>query len=236
LRTHRVFQTVRQFRKASNVVASVGMVALVGLFLTGHDQLQRTQQPGEAARADSAADITCSVCATFEAPVSDQLPHKSKTVKVARVYAAGRSPVKPGSPAVVIPLKQPATTVVPPPPPQSGGSGNVFPYGTCTWWADQRYFQLHGIYVPWHTQADAWEWTARAYQYGWHVSSTAVLGAIINLQPYVQGAYGLGHVAVVEKILSNGNVIASNMAWGANPLQVTDVEFAPGPGVTFIYQ
>ena len=49
--------------------------------------------------------------------------------------------------------------------PSRGGS-NPFPYGQCTWYADQRYFQLHGIYVPWRNQANAYQWTARAYQYG----------------------------------------------------------------------
>ncbi len=130
----------------------------------------------------------------------------------------------------------PAATPPPHPTPAPGGSGNVFPYGTCTWWGDQRYYQLHGIFVPWRTQANAWEWTARAYQFGWRVSSAPIYGAIINLQPGVQGASGLGHVAVVERILSNGHVIASNMAWGAYPLQVTYVEFVPGPGVTFLIQ
>jgi surface antigen len=113
---------------------------------------------------------------------------------------------------------------------------NVFPYGSCTWWANQRYYQLHSIFVPWRTQSNAWQWTARAYQFGWHVSKFPVVGAIIDLQPGVQGAsYWAGHVAVVERILSNGHVIASNMNWGAYPWKVTDVEFAPGPGVTFIY-
>jgi surface antigen len=114
------------------------------------------------------------------------------------------------------------------------GSVNVFPYGQCTWWANQRYFQLHGVFVPWRTQSDAWEWTARAYQFGWHVSSLPIAGSIIDLQPWVQGAYGLGHVALVERVLSNGHVIASTMNWGAYPWMVTYVEFAPGPGVTFI--
>ena len=114
------------------------------------------------------------------------------------------------------------------------GSVNVFPYGQCTWWANQHYFQLHGVFVPWRTQSDAWEWTARAYQFGWHVSSSPTVGSIIDLQPWVQGAYGLGHVAVVEQVLSNGHVIASNMNWGAYPWQVTYVQFTPGPGVTFI--
>jgi len=114
------------------------------------------------------------------------------------------------------------------------GSVNVFPYGQCTWWANQRYFQLHGVFVPWRTQSDAWAWTARAYQFGWHVSSSPTIGSIIDLQPWVQGAYGLGHVAVVEQVLSNGHVIASTMNWGVYPWQVTYVQFTPGPGVTFI--
>ncbi len=114
------------------------------------------------------------------------------------------------------------------------GYGNVFPYGSCTWWANQRYYQFHGVFVPWRTQSDAWEWTARAYQFGWHVSGRPSVGSIIDLQPWVQGAYGAGHVGVVEQVLSNGHVIASNMNWGRYPWQVTYVEFAPGPGVTFI--
>lgn len=128
--------------------------------------------------------------------------------------------------------RTPVTTAAPRP----TGSGNVFPYGSCTWWANQRYFQLHGVYVPWRTQANAWQWTARAYQFGWRVSSSPRAGAIIDLQPWVQGAYGLGHVAVVERVLSNGHVIASTMSWGGNPWQVRYVEFAPAPGVTFISQ
>jgi surface antigen len=114
------------------------------------------------------------------------------------------------------------------------GSYNWFPYPACTWWADQRYHELHGAYVPWKTQADAWEWTARAQQFGWKVSTRASMGAIINLQPWVQGAYGLGHVAVVEKVYSDGSVLASNMSWGSNIYQVVDVHFYPGAGVTFI--
>jgi surface antigen len=116
----------------------------------------------------------------------------------------------------------------------SRGNGNAFPYGQCTWWANQRFYQLHGFYVPWMTNADAWAWTARAYQYGWHVSGTPSVGAIIDLQPGVQGAYSLGHVALVEQVLNNGNVIASTMNWGVYYWKVVDVQFSPGPGVTFI--
>jgi surface antigen len=113
------------------------------------------------------------------------------------------------------------------------GGGDPYPYGQCTWWASQRYYELHGVYVPWASQSDAWEWTARAHDFYWTVSSKPSYGAIVDLQPWVQGAYGLGHVAVVEKILPNGDVIASNMNWGGSS-QVVDVEFTPGSGVTFI--
>jgi N-acetylmuramoyl-L-alanine amidase len=119
-------------------------------------------------------------------------------------------------------------------PPPVKGTGDYFPYGQCTWWASYRYHQLHGIYVPWKTQSDAWQWTARARDFHWHISSAPSPGAIINLQPWVEGAYGLGHVAVVEKVLHNGHVIASNMNWGGYYWKVTNVEFTPGPGVTFI--
>jgi N-acetylmuramoyl-L-alanine amidase len=116
----------------------------------------------------------------------------------------------------------------------AGGTANQYPYPQCTWWADQRYSQLHGVFVPWRTQSDAWQWTARARQFGWQVSTRASQGAIIDLQPWVQGAYSAGHVAVVEKVYSDGSVLASNMNWGASPSSVTYVHFYPGAGVTFI--
>jgi surface antigen len=115
----------------------------------------------------------------------------------------------------------------------AAGRGNPFPYGGCTWWADQRYYQLHGFYVPWTNNANAWQWTTRAYQYGWRVSSSPSMGSIINLQPGVEGAYGMGHVGVVERVLANGHVIASNMNWFGTS-RIVNIEFMPGPGVTFI--
>ena len=114
------------------------------------------------------------------------------------------------------------------------GSGNPFPYGQCTWYANQRYHQLHGIYVPWTTNSNAWQWQYRAHDFHWHVSGTPTVGAIIDLQPWVQGAYSLGHVAVVERVLGNGRVLASTMNWGVYYWKVTYVQFTVGPGVSFI--
>lgn len=116
----------------------------------------------------------------------------------------------------------------------AGSSGNVFPFGQCTWWANQRYYQVHGNFVPWRANANAFQWVARANDFGWHVSPAPTLGSILVLQPGVEGAYGLGHVSFVEQVLDDGTVIASSMNWGVNPQAVTEAPFRPGPGVAFI--
>jgi N-acetylmuramoyl-L-alanine amidase len=114
------------------------------------------------------------------------------------------------------------------------GVSNPYPYGQCTWYASQRYFQLHGVYVPWTTNADAWEWAARAADFHWNISSQPTVGAIMDLQPFVQGAGGLGHVGVVESVLGDGSVIASSQNWGPDYVDVTTFHFYPGAGVSFI--
>jgi surface antigen len=116
------------------------------------------------------------------------------------------------------------------------GEGNPFPYGQCTWWADQRYYQLHGVFVPWRVDANAWQWTDRAYQYGWHVSFAPQAGDIMVLQPGVEGAWGMGHVGVVEHVFPGGSFTASSMNWGANIGSIADAQFHAGPGVAFISQ
>jgi surface antigen len=117
---------------------------------------------------------------------------------------------------------------------RQGSAYNVFPYGQCTWWANQRYNQLHGSFVPWRTNANAFQWVARATEAGWHVSGIPTVGSIMVLQPHVDGAYGLGHVGVVERILPDGRAIASSMNWGNHPSTVTQATYALGPGVNFI--
>jgi LysM repeat protein len=116
------------------------------------------------------------------------------------------------------------------------GFVNVFSYGQCTWWAAQRYFQLHSVVVPWRSQANAEQWTARAYENGWTVSSEPHQGSIIVLQPGVQGASGLGHVGIVEQVLEDNTVIVSSMNWGYGYGGVSLDLFRPGLGVTFLEQ
>ena len=112
---------------------------------------------------------------------------------------------------------------------------NSFPYGTCTWYANKRFHDLYGYYVPWsHGGAMAWQWADRAADLGWNVSSTPTEGAIIVLQSGVQGSGGAGHVGVVEQVLDDGSVIASSMNWGRNPRAVSYQHYYPGQGVSFV--
>lgn len=112
---------------------------------------------------------------------------------------------------------------------------NVFTYGQCTWWANERYHQLHGFYLPWQTNADARQWPDRAHDAHWDVFfDHPEKGDILTLQPLTQGAFGRGHVAIVEQVLSNGSVIASSMNWNGIHDQYTFARFTSGPGVSFL--
>ncbi|GHO75317.1 hypothetical protein KSD_30880 [Ktedonobacter sp. SOSP1-85] len=112
---------------------------------------------------------------------------------------------------------------------------NSFPFGTCTWYANKRFHDLYGYYVPWsHGGAMAWQWADRAAESGWNVSSAPTEGAIIVLQGGVQGSGGAGHVGVVEQVLDDGSVIASSMNWQPNPRAVSYQHYYPGRGVSFV--
>jgi surface antigen len=118
----------------------------------------------------------------------------------------------------------------------TAGVYNAFPAGQCTWWAAQRYYELHNVFVPWTYNANAGQWVDRALDYGWHVSSIPTPGSILVLQNGVQGAAYVGHVGIVEQVNADGSVIASSMNWGNHPDAVTNSLFYSGSGVSFITQ
>ena len=137
---------------------------------------------------------------------------------------------------VVNPTSSSSNSGSPLPPPIVGGTLNHFSLGECTYWADLRYHQLTGYWVPW--TGNAYQWAAGAAASGWVVSSTPKVPSIIVLQPGVQGAYGVGHVAVVERINSDGSVYTSNMNNYSNGGGWDIVSYAtyyPGPGVSFVW-
>ena len=116
------------------------------------------------------------------------------------------------------------------------GTNNSYPKGQCTWWADERYHQLTGYYVPW--SANAKDWITGAQSNGWNVSSTPHVPSILVLQPGTQGADPtFGHVAIVEKVNADGSVYTS--AQNVTGVQLVNgvayLSYKPGNGVTFIW-
>ena len=137
-----------------------------------------------------------------------------------------------------LPTPPPGMPTPPPGMPTPGTGGyDGFTYGQCTYWADLRYHQLTGFWVPWG--GNAWEWAAGASASGWNVSSSPHVPSIIVLQPGVQGAGSFGHVAVVERINSDGTVYTSNWNWygnGGGWATWSSWDFTPGPGVSFVWR
>jgi len=112
------------------------------------------------------------------------------------------------------------------------GNLNRFFYGQCTYWANMRYHQLTGHWVPWLGNASAWRF--QAVSYGWVVSTTPHIPSIMAFDPYVQGAGYYGHVAIAESM--NGNdITTSNWNAGGAWATTTYITNHPGPGVYFIY-
>ena len=88
-----------------------------------------------------------------------------------------------------------------------------FIYGQCTYWANMRYHQLTGYWIPWSGNAYQWSGNAAAYSPPWIISSKPNPNgpSIMVFQPGVQYAsWAYGHVAIVEKINADGSVLTSN--------------------------
>lgn len=115
------------------------------------------------------------------------------------------------------------------------GTGNNFPYGQCTWWANERYHQLTGHYISW--SGNAYQWAFNAPAQGWIVSSVPHVPSIIVFQPGVQYANPVyGHVAVLEAINPDGSLLTSNMNVYGHPFgAVVNETNYTGPGVSFVY-
>ena len=230
-------RVLSRHRMASIVLAHIGVLAMAGMLLFGsglgtevigafaHSPCSSRDQAYVVVRGNTLSGIAARYHTSWQNLASYNHIRNPNLIFIQQTVCIPRHSVV---------QRDPGHPVVQHGPPPVRGYGNYFPYGQCTWWAAQRYFQIHHIYVPWTTQSNAWQWTARAQDFRWKVSTRPSVGAIIDLQPWVEGAYGLGHVAVVERVLSNGDVIASNMNWGFYYWRVVDVEFAPGPGVTFL--
>lgn len=87
--------------------------------------------------------------------------------------------------------------------------GNKNAWGNCTWYAWERRLQIGGSYVlPSQAIGNAEAWAYSLGNMGYRVNRTPAPGAIM------QNGGGYGHVAVVESVAENGDVIITEMNFG----------------------
>jgi len=87
---------------------------------------------------------------------------------------------------------------------RSGSAGNKYAWGYCTWYAYERRAQMGLSTGSYWGNARTWAVYARAD--GFPVSRTPTVGAIL-----VDTAGYYGHVAVVESVAPNGDIVVSEM-------------------------
>ena len=97
-------------------------------------------------------------------------------------------------------------------------SKNVFyrdGYGmpNCTCYASGRFAELTNTWLP--CLGNAEDWIAVAESKGYLISKVPYLGAVAcwKVGKVKNGSDGAGHVAIVEEIKSNGDIVTSNSAW-----------------------
>ncbi len=106
-------------------------------------------------------------------------------------------------------------------------------FGQCTWWAAHK--RPDENFMGW---GDAWNWANAARAHGYTVTATPVPNATVVYAPGVQGASSLGHVSHVEKILTSGWVLVSemNFYWNGGGFARVDYRYIHvGTGVWFIH-
>jgi surface antigen len=115
------------------------------------------------------------------------------------------------------------------------GSVDHFLYGQCTYWANMRYHQLTGHWIPWLGNASQWAYEAPTY--GWTISDTPNPHgvSIMVFGPYAESSGAYGHVAVVERVNADGSVYTSNWNWHGAWATLSYMTFYPTNGVHFIW-
>jgi surface antigen len=90
------------------------------------------------------------------------------------------------------------------PPPTNGAvwgqtrASNLFPWGQCTWGAEERMHQVTGRYI--NVYRNAYQWAGDARAAGWKTAVDAVPHSIVVFQPRVNGSDPyVGHVGWVEQ-------------------------------------
>ena len=110
--------------------------------------------------------------------------------------------------------------------------GNKNDWGNCTWYAWERRNQLGGAWVlPSEALGDAWSWNYSLGRSGYLIDRKPSFGAIM------QNGYPNMHVAFVESVESNGDVIVSEMNYyGYNKVNKRRIASAGVSNYNYIHE
>lgn len=106
-----------------------------------------------------------------------------------------------------------STSVSAPSPTSVSYGTNYYYWGDCTWYVFERRQQL-GKPVG-NNWGNASNWDNAARSQGYSVSSSPSVGAILQANAWTNFAWGMGHVAIVERINSDGSILVSEMNFGS---------------------
>lgn len=123
-------------------------------------------------------------------------------------------------------------------------TGSVLP--NCVGYAQGRLLEILGAKAPnWKLPAcNAEDWFEQAHKNGLKTGMTPKLGAVVvwKAGQLHNNADGAGHVAVVEEIKNNGDIVVSQSAWGGSEFYLSTITKASGymynsnrPFLGFIY-
>lgn len=116
----------------------------------------------------------------------------------------------------------------------NASAGNRYAYGNCTWYAFERRAEMGRPIGSFWGHAATWSASARAA--GYSVSNTPRAGAIAHWYGGVGGSsWSYGHVAIVEKVNSDGSITISEMNYAGNFNRVTNRTIDPAGVSSFIY-
>lgn len=111
----------------------------------------------------------------------------------------------------------------------TASAGNRYAPGYCTWYAYERRQQLGSSIGSFWGNANTWDDNARAA--GFTVNGTPKAGAIL-----VDNAGYYGHVAIVERVLDNGDVYLSEMNYaGFNVVSNRTISAGQAAGYVYIH-
>ncbi len=164
------------------------------------------QEVQEVEAAEAPAPAVQEVRAAEVAPVEEAAP------AVQEVQAAAVT-VEEAAPAVQEVEQPEAPTPAAATPVTSASNGsNYYDWGTCAWYVfEQRSQRGLGVGGNW---GDATNWANGAQSAGYSVTNSPSVGAIMQAPAYTNGAYGLGHVAIVESVNADGSILVSEMQFG----------------------